>query len=142
MEHNKIVLSDDQRLKLLSESEVLLEKYSDKIPVLIQIDSRILKIDKQKFLVSDQVSFSSYIEILKKKLINLNPNDTLNILVTQFNENNEKMLSPITNVDLPLRYMYKENMDLSTKMLILTISRKTTYKRIKNGIGYYLGLNC
>ena len=139
MEHNKIVLSDDQRLKLLSESEVLLEKYSDKIPVLIQIDSRILKIDKQKFLVSDQVSFSSYIEILKKKLINLNPNDTLNILVTQFNENNEKMLSPITNVDLPLRYMYKENMDLSTKMLILTISRKTTYKRIKNGIGYYLG---
>jgi hypothetical protein len=139
MEHNKIVLSDDQRLRLLSESEVLLEKYSDKIPVLIQIDSRILKIDKQKFLVSDKLSYSSYIEILKKKLINLNPNDTLNILVTQFNENNEKVLSSITNIDLPLKYMYKENMDLSTKMLIFTISRKTTYKRIKNGIGYYLG---
>lgn len=132
MDYNK------ERLLLLEESEVLFQKYPDRIPILVQLDSRKLKISKHKFLVSDKVSLSSFIEILKKKLIDFNTNDTLNISVTKYKEN-KKELQQTSVFDVLLKDFYKENVDPSTKMLILTVSRKTAYKSIKSSIGYYLG---
>lgn len=138
MDYNKYTFDKEERSLLLTESELLLQKYPDRVPILVQIDSKILKINKHKFLVSDQVSLTHYVDILKQKLVDLHPNDVLDISVVKYIDN-RKIAIPVLMTDILLKEFYKENVDYSTKMLILTLSRKTTYKRIKNSIGYYLG---
>ena len=89
-DYNKKIFTQEEKEILLHESELLLEKHPDRVPVLIQIDSNILKMDKHKFLIGKDVNVNYYFDILKTKLMHINPTDTLIISVTHFTENGVK----------------------------------------------------
>ena len=138
-DYNKKNFTQEDKDILLHESELLLEKYPDRIPVLIQIDSNILKMDKHKFLIGKDVNVNYYFDILKTKLMNMNSTDNLIISVTKFNEDNTKTITPVKSQSKLIKDFYDENKDLSTGMLIFTVSRQTTAKWVKGLINYYSG---
>lgn len=138
-DYNKKEFTQEEREILLRESEVLSEKHPDRIPILIQIDSNILKMEKNKFLVANDVSVNYYFDLLKRKLMDLSPTDTLIISVTKFENDGTRVLLPVKPQSKLLKDFYEEHRDKSTGMLILTVSRGTTYKWVKSTLGYYLG---
>jgi hypothetical protein len=138
-DYNKKEFTQEEREILLRESEVLKEKHPDRIPILIQIDSNILKMEKNKFLVANDVSVNYYFDLLKRKLMDLSPTDTLVISVTKFEADGTRTLTPVKSQSKLLKDFYEEHYDKATGMLILTVSRSTTYKWVKSTVGYYLG---
>ena len=138
-DYNKKLFSHEERELLLRESEVLREKYPERIPILIQIDSNILKMEKHKFLVANEVTVSYYFDLLKRKLTDLSPTDTLVISVAKFNQDGTKTLVTVKPQAKTLKDFYEEFRDRETGMLILSVSRSTTYKYLKTSVGYWLG---
>lgn len=137
--YNKKVFTLEEKEILLRESEVLLEKYPNRIPLLVQLDSNVLKLEKHKFLVNDDININYYIDVLKTKLMHINSNDYLTISLTKFNEDGTKTLTRIKPQSKLLKEFYQENKDSSTGMLIFTVSRQTTAKWVKGLVSYYLG---
>jgi hypothetical protein len=136
--YNKKEFTQEEKEILFKESEALLEKYPDRIPLLVQLDSNVLKLEKHKFLVNDDININYYIDVLKTKLIHINSNDSLTISLTKFNENGTKTLTRIKPQSKLLKEFYQENKDPSTGMLIFTVSRQTTAKWVKGLVSYYL----
>ena len=137
-DYNKKEFTQEEKDILLKESSTLLEKYPDRIPLLVQLDSNVLKLEKHKFLVVEDINVNYYIDVLKSKL-NANANDSLIISVTKFNEDNTRTLTKVKPQSKLLGEFYKENKDPSTGMLILTVSRQTTAKWVTKIASYYLG---
>jgi hypothetical protein len=138
-DYNKKLYTLEEREILLKETEVLREKYPDRIPILVQIDSNILKMEKHKFLVANQVTVRYYFDLLKGKLLDLSPADTLVISVAKYNKDGSKTLVTIKPREIPLKDFYEEYKDTETGMLILSVSRSTTYKWLKTSLCYYAG---
>jgi hypothetical protein len=138
-DYNKKLYTLEEREILLKETEVLREKYPDRIPILVQIDSNILKMEKHKFLVANQVTVRYYFDLLKGKLLDLSSADTLVISVAKYNKDGSKTLVTIKPREIPLKDFYEEYKDTETGMLILSVSRSTTYKWLKTTLCYYAG---
>lgn len=137
-DYNKKEFTQEEKEILLKESKALLEKYPDRIPLLVQLDSNVLKLEKHKFLVNDDINISYYIDVLKTKLIHINSNDSLTISLTKFNDDGTKTMTRIKPQSKLLKEFYQENKDPSTGMLIFTVSRQTTVKWVKGLASYYL----
>lgn len=137
--YDKKEFSTDEKELLWKESETLKEKYPDRVPILVQIDSNILKLENHKFLVVNDVTVSYYFDMLKRRLTDLSPTDTLVISVAKFNDNGTRTLLHAKPQSKLLKEFFDEHKDTSTGMLILTVSRNTTYKWLKSTIGYYAG---
>jgi hypothetical protein len=135
IDYNKNFTQEEKDI-LLRESEILAKKHPERIPVLIQIDSNVLKMDKHKFLISNDVNVNYYFDVLKTKLMNINSNDTLIISITKFNEDGTKTLTSVKSQSKLLKDFYQENKDPSTGMLVFTVSRQTTVKWIKGLLSY------
>lgn len=139
---SKVNFNKDECEYMKKETEILQEKNPNHIPILIMIKSNVLKIDKQKFLVSNNIVFSDFItNTLKKKLIGLHTDDNLDIYTVKLNsESNQKIESTKINVNsLSIKDIYNEFKDESTNLLILKVSRTTTYKYVKGSVKYWLG---
>jgi hypothetical protein len=123
---------------MFSEAQRLQETNPNHIPVLIQLDSNILKMEKQKFLVSNDINFNDFVNnTLKKKLINLYSNDVLVLHIVNFS--GPKKFTEIKPQPRTMREIYDENKDPETNLLIFKVSRMTTYKWAKGYVNYYLG---
>ena len=123
---------------MFSEAERLQETNPNHIPVLIQLDSNVLKMEKQKFLISNDINFNDFINnTLKKKLINLYSNDVLVLHVVKFSGTSQ--FTEIKPQPKTMREIYDENKDPETKLLILKVSRMTTYKWAKGYVNYFMG---
>ena len=127
-DYNKKEFTQEEKEILLKESKALLEK----------LDSNVLKLEKHKFLVNDDINISYYIDVLKTKLIHINSNDSLTISLTKFNDDGTKTMTRIKPQSKLLKEFYQENKDPSTGMLIFTVSRQTTVKWVKGLASYYL----
>ena len=138
-DYNKKEFTQEEKEILLKESKALLEKYPERIPLLVQLDSNVLKLEKHKFLVNDDININYYIDVLKTKLIHINSNDSLTISLTKFNDDGTKTMTRIKPQSKLLKEFYQENKDPSTGMLIFTVSRQTTVKWVKGLASYYLG---
>ena len=140
IDYSKKEFSPEEKQTMLNESAVLKEKYPNHIPVLIQLHSNVLKIDKNKFIVSEEIKVNDYFNTLKKKLENLDPSDSLLIYTSKLGSGNLKE-TLIEKVDSKktIKEFYEENKDPETNMLIFTISRQTTYKWAKSTVSYLLG---
>ena len=138
IDYNKKNFTEEEKIILLNESNILKESYPTRIPILVQLNSNILKIDKNKFLVQNEITLGHYLDILKKKLLDTNSNDTLIISVVKFN-GNSRNLTKINSQSKLLKDFFAEYKDESTGMLILSISRQTNYKYIKGTLNYFLG---
>ena len=137
-DYNKKEFTQEEKEILLKESKALLEKYPERIPLLVQLDSNVLKLEKHKFLVNDDININYYIDVLKTKLIHINSNDSLTISLTKFNDDGTKTMTRIKPQSKLLKEFYQENKDTSTGMLIFTVSRQTTVKWVKGLASYYL----
>jgi hypothetical protein len=136
-DYNKKNFTREEQRIILKESEVLSEKHPDRIPVLIQIDSNILKMEKNKFLVANDVTVNYYFDVLKRKL---SEKDTLIISVVKFNQDGSREMKRVKSQNTLLKDFFEEHKDLSTGMLVLNISRATTYKWARGLIGNLLGI--
>jgi hypothetical protein len=137
IDYNKKNFTEEEKKILLKESEILCSEYPDKIPILVQISSNIIEIEKNKFLVSGDINVDYFLETLKKKITGLNSSDTLVISVTKLSsENGGKKLIPVGKQTKLLKHFYQENVDTETNMLIFTITRQTTYKFVKGMANY------
>jgi hypothetical protein len=138
IDYSKAEFSPDERKYMFSEAERLQETNPNHIPVLIQLDSNILKMEKQKFLISNDINFNDFINnTLKKKLINLYSNDVLVIHVVKFS--GTPKFTEIKPQPKTMREIYNEHKDPETNLLILKVSRMTTYKWAKGYVNYFLG---
>lgn len=133
IDYNKAIFSEDEKKLMANESIHNREKNPDHVPVLIQIKSNVLKMEKQKFLINRDVMFSEFVSsILKKKLINLNNDDSLVIkAVTLSNPPESIEIQPSSKL---IKDIYEEFSDPETNLLILKVSRNTTFKVAKSFI--------
>lgn len=133
--------SDQECKNMRHETDILKEKNPNHVPVLIILKSNILKIDKQKFLISNDILFSEFINnTLRNKLINLNNNDTIVIqTVSLYPDNHIKYkINDISVNSNTIKYIYDNFKDNTTNLLILQISRFTNFKYLKNSLKYIL----
>lgn len=133
LDYNKTNFTKDDIELLSQESMLLKEKYPDRIPILIQLDSDVLKITKHKFLVGADINLTYFIDILKSKLIN-GSNDHIIIKITKINSDGSKSLEKLPKQSIILKDFYEQYNDNLTGMLIFTVSRQTTAKWIKSYI--------
>lgn len=138
IDYNNLEFTQDEINYMLKETDRLYETNPNHIPVLIQLDSNVLKMDKQKFLISNNINFNDFINhTLKKKLINLYSNDI--IIINVVKNSDSPKLQEIIASPKQLKEIYEEYKDNATNLLILRISRKTTYKLIRGYLGYLTG---
>ena len=136
IEFNKFNFTKEECNQMKEETIILQKKNPEHVPLLILLKSNSLKIDKHKFLITNNIIFSDFIyNTLSKKLINLNENDTLKIEIVHFNPN-EKLSNfiEIKPNSKTMEELYEEYKDEETNMLVFRISKNTTYKYIKNYI--------
>lgn len=138
IDYNKTNFSSDEKHIMAEESAYNSKENPDHLPVLVQLKSNVLKMEKQKYLINKEILFSEFVTtILKKKLINLNSDDTLVIHVVKLTNPPEYLeIQPISK---PIKEIYDEYKDTDTNLLILRISRNTTFKYVKNYIKYLTG---
>lgn len=127
LDYNKKEFTPEELQILERETYVTRTKYPDKVPILVQIDSKVITIQKNKFLVSQDITLNNYIEnVLEKKIMNKVLGDTFTISIKQ-----NKL---ITNFDgnKKLSDIYAQYLDPKTGMLIIVVSRNTTYKWLRS----------
>jgi hypothetical protein len=141
IDYSKYNYSRDECEHMNKETQLLQEKNSNHVPVLIMIKSSVLKMEKQKFLVSNDIIFSDFItNTLKKKLIGLNENDTLTLCTVKLDPEGQKSESKEIAVNSSLmKDIYEEYKDIHTNLLIFKVSRNTTYKYLKGSLKYWAG---
>ena len=138
IDYSKSEFTQDERKYMFSEAERLQETNPNHIPVLIQLDSNVLKMEKQKFLVSNDINFNDFVNnTLKKKLINLYSNDVLVIHIVNFSGPNK--LVEIKPQPKSMREIYLQYKDPETNLLIFKVSRMTTYKWARGYVNYFTG---
>jgi hypothetical protein len=137
IDYSKSDFTQDERKYMFNETNRLKETNPTHIPVLIQLDSNVLKMEKQKFLVSNTINFNDFVNnTLKKKLINLYNNDVLVIHIIKFAEGKKPI--EIKPQSKSMQEIYEEHKDPETNLLIFKVSRMTTYKWAKGYINYIM----
>lgn len=138
IDYSKSEFTHDERKYMFSEAERLRETNPNHAPVLIQLDSNVLKMEKQKFLVSNDINFNDFINnTLKKKLINLYSNDILVIHIVKLSGTQKTI--EIKPQPKSMREIYNEHKDPETNLLIFKVSRMTTYKWARGYVNYAIG---
>ena len=102
----------------VDESNKVLLKYNDKVPVICEKDNRIqgFDIDKKKYLISKTLLFGQFIKIIRQRL-KLNENTSLFLII-----NNEHI--PPNTSDVGFIYNLYKNMD---GYLYITYSLENTF---------------
>lgn len=145
IDYSKFNFSLEECTHMKQETDILFEKNPSHIPILIMVKSNVLKMDKQKFLVSNDICCTDFItNTLKKKLINLSQDDTIIIqtvkLFPEETENTKKSESTEIKINSQsMKEIYDEHKDTETNLLIFKISRNTTFKYLKGSAKYWLG---
>lgn len=144
IDYGKLTFTQDECKYMFNETNILREKNPLHVPVLIQLKSNVLKMDKQKFLIANDIKFNDFINnTLKKKLIHLESDDSLTFDVIHFGNNdffkNPSAINIIPN-SKTIKEIYTDFKDPLTNLLILKISRQTTYKTIKGYLKYVIGI--
>jgi hypothetical protein len=140
IDYSKMDFTQDEKNSMKKETERLYESNKTHIPVLILIKSNVLKMDKQKYLISEEIHFNDFINnTLKKKLHHFHNNDTLEISAVKLSGLGPEKFTKLEPTSIDLKTLYSQYSDPETGLLILKISRNTTYKYAKNTLAYYLG---
>jgi GABA(A) receptor-associated protein len=102
-------------LERISEAKKVLDKYPQKLPLIIENGNSKYNIDKNKFLVPRDMKFAELMNIIRKK-INMQPHEALFLLVDNVIPSNNEMIET-------LYYKYK-NKDL---FLYITYSTENVF---------------
>lgn len=140
IDYSKNEFSSDEKEYLLNEAKVLNIKNPNFIPIIIQLDSNVLSIEKHKFLVPDNITYNNFINTILKKKLKCNNNFISNSEILLINVVNGNKLNSIKEPQLKnIKDFYLENHDEETNLLILRVSRQTSYKYLKKSLLYFIG---
>ena len=81
-------------------SEVILEKYPDRIPIICYTSLQLPKLTQSKFLVSDDLSYTNFLFMLRKRM-ELNEGQSIYIFI------NKKLMSS----NMLIKHIYEKNKD-------------------------------
>jgi hypothetical protein len=130
--------------KLSREVMALRTRFQNYTPILIQLDSQVLALKKNKMIVKSNLSTNEIYRGILELLTGLSSSDTLKIsVVTNTLTESRATIDPeiFTNKEsnIPISELYDKYHDVQTKFLVLVLSRQTTYKWLKECTWYYLG---
>ena len=115
------------------------DEYDHLVPLIIIINSKILKMDKRKFLIADDIKFNDFVNnTLRKKLLNLQKDDSLVLKIKIYADSPNKNIKIQHDNNETLRQVYNTLHDPATGFLIIQVSRLTTYKWSKKIISSLL----
>jgi hypothetical protein len=129
MNYNTKVFSDSDKMYLKSEFNYFKEKNPEHVCIIVQVDSNILKLEKHKFLVSKELLFEDFVSALKKKIFKCQSSENLLFYSVQTSNNDIQL---IKNFKETISSMYSKFVDETTNILIIRISRLTTFKKLKS----------
>lgn len=104
-------------------------RYPNHIPVIVNVNSKVISIDKRKFIVPKNLSLNDFIGIVQKRLKNLQENDTLIVSVDINGVSTE-----INNKNIVMSECYEKYRNEELDLLILNVSRYTSFKWLKSFI--------
>ena len=102
-------------------------RYPNHIPVIINVDSRIISIDKKKFIVPKNITLQDFVCIVEKRLKNIQDNDSLVISV-----NLNGLVVALNNKNITMSECYEKYRNEELDLLVLNVSRYTTFKWLKS----------
>lgn len=84
----------------IAESTKIIEKYPDRVPIIVEIcdDSTLKNIDKNKYLVPKDLTFSQFLYIIRKR-INLNEAEALFLFINGKLVPSNKSMNEVYEVD-------------------------------------------
>lgn len=129
IDYTKLEFTQQERNMMHTEATRLLSENPKHTPVLILIKSKVMSIEKNKYLIADDINCMNFLNILKTRLTGLQPDDTINMQATRFS-GVEKYNKLDINSDL-IKDIYSKYKDPETGLLIITLSRATSYKSVK-----------
>lgn len=135
--YSKHTFTQDEKDFMKEESDIIRNKNPDHLPMLILINSNTLSIIKHKFLISKNISIINLISIIKKRLTGLQSSDILTLHIINFS-GDQKNIKLISTYD-DLSVIYETYKDPETNLLVIKITRNTTYKSLKNYISKFIG---
>jgi hypothetical protein len=126
IDYNKKIFSDDEKDIMRKEAELVLYKYKSHIPIVVRCNDKHLRLDKNKYLVGQDMTIAQLLIILRKRLDkSLNSSQGLYMFINNKLPINSSVLSSVYNIDG----------DKDTGMLFVTLCQENTFgkqKVIKN----------
>jgi GABA(A) receptor-associated protein len=116
IDYTKENFTDEEKVIIKKEVELIREKYSNYIPIVVRTKDKI-KLIKRKFLVSGDITVGQFIMILRKKMQSLKPSESVFIFVN----------NTIPPSSLFLSSLYATSKDIETNMLFVVVSLENTF---------------
>ena len=112
-------------------SNNVINKHQDHSPVIVHVDSKTIKLDSGKFLAQNDLIFGHFLNIIKKKMHNVNSGElhTLKFNIVQDNSKKISINDEISNLTVKQVFDKYKNNSLNT--LFINIYKDTTFKWIK-----------
>jgi GABA(A) receptor-associated protein len=118
IDYTKESFTDDEKMIIKKEIEIIKEKYPNYIPIVVRTKGKNdYKLTKRKFLVSGDITVGQFYTILRKKMHFLKASEALFVFVN----------NAIPPSSLLLSSLYASEKDIETQMLFVTICRENTF---------------
>jgi GABA(A) receptor-associated protein len=118
IDYTKESFTDDEKMIIKKEVEVIREKYPNYIPIVVRTKGKDdYKLIKRKFLVSGDITVGQFYTILRKKMHLLKASEALFVFVN----------NAIPSSSLLLSCLYASEKDIETQMLFVTICKENTF---------------
>lgn len=118
IDYNKTVFSEDEKIRMRKETDVILHKYPRHIPIVVRTQDNSLKLSKCKYLVGGDLTMGQFMFILRKKLDGkLKASQAIFMFVNNVLPPATKMMSEV----------YHDNKDPETHLLFIKICKENTF---------------
>jgi hypothetical protein len=118
IDYNKTVFTDEEKIAIKKEVDIIKTKYPDYIPIILRTKSKSnIQLNKIKYLVGEDITVVQFLSIIRKKIHNFNKSDSIFLFI---------------NNSLPVQHntlgnLYKLYKDAETHMLFVTVCKENTF---------------
>jgi GABA(A) receptor-associated protein len=117
VDFTKTSFTDSEKEIIKKEVLLIKEKYPNYIPIIVRTKDNKIILKKQKFLVGGDITIGQFMSILRKKLDNLKPSESIFLFVNN-------IIPPASTF---LMNIYSTNKDHDTDMLFITVCKENTF---------------
>jgi len=122
IDYNKNEFTDQEKLAIKKEVDIIKTKYPDYIPIILRTKSKSnIKLNKIKYLVGEEITVAQFLSIIRKKIHNFNKSDSIFLFI-----NNTLPIQQNT-----LGNLYNQYKDTETNMLFVTVCKENTFGQDK-----------
>jgi hypothetical protein len=118
VDFRKLNFTNEEKIIIRKEVEVIKEKYPNYIPIIVRPKDDNIKLIKCKFLVGGDITVGQFLSILRKKMENLKSSEAIYLFI------NNNTLPSATNF---ISSIYATHHDKDTGMLYITVCKENTF---------------